>query len=46
MMLSSDDAWNGKFSPVSNYSDDDVDESRIPQCAESVITMLLTLTDR
>ena len=38
-LLSSPNAWLLQYSDVS-----DVDQSKLPQCAESFITLMLTIT--
>lgn len=52
-MLSSDKAWCSQYGSVAqpdsdsaSHMDDISDESKVPECAESFITMLLTITDR
>lgn len=42
-LLSAEDAWRSHFSGTDA---DEVDDMKTPQCAESFITMLLTITDR
>jgi len=44
-LLADENTWKPKFSSLSNL-EGDVDESKVPECAESVVTMLLTVTDR
>uniref|UniRef100_H2Y4N9 RAD50-interacting protein 1 n=1 Tax=Ciona savignyi TaxID=51511 RepID=H2Y4N9_CIOSA len=41
-LMTSEEAWRSKLSDVS----DDIDEMMTPQCAETFVTMLQTITDR
>nr|XP_009858853.2 RAD50-interacting protein 1-like [Ciona intestinalis] len=41
-LLASDEAWTSKFSEIT----EDIDEQRTPQCAETFVIMLQTMTDR